>query len=902
MSELMERLAGAKIFTKLDLKNGYNLVRIKEGEEWKTAFRTRYGLYEYLVMPFGLCNAPASFQAMMNEILSDLLDAGVIVYIDDVLIYSETEEEHKVLVRKVIQRLKDHNLCAAIDKSVFHVSEVDYLGFVVGVEGIKMNQKKIEEILAWKRPMSVKNVQSFLGFANFYRRFILNYSMICRPLTELTKKDVHFFWTPECEEAFEELKRRFTTGPILVHFHSDRKTVVETDASDFALGCVLSQVQLDNSTHPVGYHSRKFKSAELNYDVHDKEMLAIVVAFKEWEHMLKSVKDQIVVFTDHKNLEYFNTTKILSRRQARWNEHMAEFNYKIVYRPGDKNTKADVLSRRWDYAPEGGSSKTELAFFKPGQLDLGDDHVPAVVAGVQVQYELAGNFVEELLKAALLDQEYCNTRELVKKGAKVVDKRFTVTEGDLLLYENRYVVPKNLEFKLKVLRENHDSKVAGHFGQTRTLLRLRDNFYWKGMDDEVRTYVRECDTCQRDKTQQHKKFGLLQPLEIPDRPWQSISMDFIVGLPESEGNTQIWVVVCRLSKMAHFIALPTQAEVPTRELAKTFAKEIWRLHGLPAEIVSDRDPKFMSHLWQDLMEHLDVQLSMSTAAHAQTDGQTERMNQTLEAYLRHYCSFMQDDWVDLLPLAEYAYNSSVQESTKLSPFYVNYAFQPETQWLKAKEETAWTSPAAELLYSRWISIWSTLKENIRAAQERMKKYYDRKAQEAPEMKVGDLALLSAKNIRGTRPSAKLDHKAQGPFKILEAIGTRAFRLQLPPQWKMHNVFHVSLLEPYHQSSIPGRVPPPPPPVLVEQEEEWEVEAIAKSRFNRKTKRVEYLTMWKGYPKSDATWEPASQLVSLNEAGESSLPSALVRFHKRYRKSPVDSTVEKILQELENEVL
>ena len=559
-----------------------------------------------------------------------------------------------------------------------------------------------------------------------------------------------------------------------------------------------------------------------------------------------------------------------------------------------------MLSRRWDYAPEGGSSKTELAFFKPGQLDLGEDHVPAVIAGVQIQYELAGNFVEELLKAALLDEEYANTRDLVKQKAKLVDKRFSVTESDLLLYENRYVVPNQLDFKLKILRENHDSKVAGHFGQTRTLLRLRENFYWKGMDEEVRTYVRECDTCQRDKTIQHKKFGLLQPLEIPDRPWQSISMDFIIGLPNSDGNTQIWVVVCRLSKMAHFIALPTQAEVPTRELAKMFAKEVWRLHGLPAEIVSDRDPKFMSHLWQDLMDHLDVQLSMSTTAHAQTDGQTERMNQTLEAYLRHYCSFMQDDWVDLLPLAEYAYNSSVQESTKMSPFFVNYAFQPETQWLKAKEDAAWRSPAAELLYSRWISIWTTLKENITAAQERMKKYYDRKAQEAPEMKVGDLVLLSAKNIRGKRPSAKLDSKAQGPFEILEPIGTRAFRLKLPPQWKkMHDVFHVSLLEPYHQSSIPGRKPPPPPPIVIDDEEEWEVDSIAKSRFQKKTKRVEYLTIWKGYSQADATWEPASQLISIDESGESSVPSALVRYHKRYPKAKMDPAVGKILEELES---
>ena len=435
MSELMEKLAGAKVFTKLDLKNGYNLIRMKEGEEWKTAFRTRYGLYEYLVMPFGLCNAPASFQAMMNEILSDLLDVGVIVYIDDILIYSKTEEEHKKLVRTVVERLKNHGLCGSIDKSCFHVAEVEFLGFIVGIEGIKMNQKKIEEILNWQSPASTKHVQQFLGFANFYRRFILNYSTVCKPLTELTKKEVPFLWSPECEQAFQELKRRFTSGPILVHFHSDLKTIVETDASDFALGCVLSQIQEDNSTRPVAFHSRKFKPAELNYDVHDKEMLAIVVAFREWEHMLKSVKDQIVVWTDHKNLEYFNSTKILSRRQARWSEHMAEFNYKISYRPGDKNTKADVLSRRWDYAPEGGSSKQELAFFKPGQLELGEGQGRLAACGKATIFQLPGNFISTLLEVAVSDEAYCSTRKLAKeKNGIVVKKGFSVSSEDLLLY------------------------------------------------------------------------------------------------------------------------------------------------------------------------------------------------------------------------------------------------------------------------------------------------------------------------------------------------------------------------------------------------------------------------------------------------------------------------------------
>jgi hypothetical protein len=374
----------------LDLKDGYNLIRIAEGDEWNTAFRTRYGLFEYLVMLSGLCNAPGTFQAMINKVLHELLDEGVIVYIDDILIYSEDEESPIRLVEKVLQKLQENHLCASIKKSVFHASEVEYLGYHISKLGIAMSPEKVQTIEVWAPPRSVKHVPQFLGFANFSCRFIEGFSKVARPLTELTKKEKHvqnaknatnaknakngkngryadFVWTDECQQSFDRPKSLFIEAPILVHCHPERSTVVETDASDFAPGAVLSQVQETSRLHPVAYHSRKFKPAEINYDIHDKEMLAIIVAFKEWGHMLKSVAGEIMVYTDHKNLQYFATTKVLTQRQARWAEHLAEFNFKVVYRPGDKNTKADVLSRRWDHAPEGGSETApEVSFFKPG--------------------------------------------------------------------------------------------------------------------------------------------------------------------------------------------------------------------------------------------------------------------------------------------------------------------------------------------------------------------------------------------------------------------------------------------------------------------------------------------------------------------------------------------------------
>jgi hypothetical protein len=740
MSELRERLGRAKIFTKLDLKNGYNLVRIAEGDEWKTAFRTRYGLFEYLVMPFGLCNAPGTFQAMINKVLQEILDEGVIVYIDDILIYSEDEETHIALVKKVLELLRKNHLCASIKKSVFHASEVEYLGYHISSEGISMSPKKVMTIQNWAEPRSVKNVQQFLGFANFYRRFIDGFSKVARPLTEMTKQDKDgakgkkaFSWTEAAQNAFTTLKRLFTEAPILVHFHPEKPTVVETDASDFALGAVLSQIQETKRLHPVAYHSRKFKPAEINYDVHDKEMLAIVTAFKEWEHMLKSVADEITVYTDHKNLEYFATSKVLTRRQARWAEHLAEFNFKVIYRPGEKNTKADVLSRRWDYALKEGGEASPVSFFKVGQYvasavsgtsetvngvfeDTTDGVVVlssmSIAASKAKEMELSSAFLDLLRQAGEKDPEWRATRDAVLRKDENVAEEFEVKDG-LLYYENRWVIPDDLALKLRILRENHDSKVAGHFGQFKTSERMKQNFFWPKMDQEVRDYVRSCDVCQRDKVSRHKRYGLLQPLEIPYRPWTSISMDFITALPESDGFTQIWVIVDRLTKMAHFIPLKTEEESPVRDLAIIFAREIWRLHGLPADIVSDRDTRFTSHFWQELTSHLGIQLSMSTAFHPQADGQTERINAVLEQYLRHFCGFQQDDWAELLPLAEHAYNTAVSETTKMSPFFPNYGYQPETQWIRpAESEANFTNPASEMLLARWRGIWEVLQENI----------------------------------------------------------------------------------------------------------------------------------------------------------------------------------------------
>jgi len=371
MQKLQDRVQGAKWFTKLDLKNGFNLIRIREGDEWKTAFRTRYGLYEFQVMPFGLTNAPSTFQDMMNHVLSDILDVGVLAYMDDILIYAKTEEEHDRLVKEVLTRLQQNGLAVTPEKCVWKSEEVEFLGYTIGRKGIKMSTTKVEAVLSWKIPNSLTEVQLFLGFANFYRRFIKDYSKVARPVTELTKKETgtKWAWTEEAGKAFKELKTRFTTAPILAHFDATKPVIIETDASDFAIGAVLSQRDGENRLHPVAFHSTKFQPSEINYKIHNKELLAVVDAFKHWRRYCEGAMHPVQVFSDHQNLEYFTTTKVLNRRQARWAQELAGIDFKIYYRPGTQNGKPDALSRRSEYRPKKGGVENQ-----PITTILGKNH------------------------------------------------------------------------------------------------------------------------------------------------------------------------------------------------------------------------------------------------------------------------------------------------------------------------------------------------------------------------------------------------------------------------------------------------------------------------------------------------------------------------------------------------
>jgi hypothetical protein len=357
LRETLSQLFKAKWYTKFDVIAAFNEIRIKEGHEHMSAFLTRYGLYEYCVVPFGLTNAPATWQQYINSVLHDFLDRFCTAYLDDILIYSDTEEEHIGHVRQVLSALQEANLFLDIKKCEFHVKRVRYLGLIITTDGIQMDPEKIKAVQEWPRPTSLKDVQAFLGFCNFYRRFITGYSNIVKPLTTLTSnaaKDFRYPWAPDSSEelAFQQLKSVFLLAGILAHFDPSKETWVETDASDYVTAAILSQFDDKGVLRPVAFLSSKMTPAECNYEIYDKELLAIVRAFEEWRPELSGTATTVQVISDHKNLEYFMSTKQLNRRQARWAEFLSEFNFKITYRPGAQGAKPDSLTRRGDDLPD----------------------------------------------------------------------------------------------------------------------------------------------------------------------------------------------------------------------------------------------------------------------------------------------------------------------------------------------------------------------------------------------------------------------------------------------------------------------------------------------------------------------------------------------------------------------
>eukprot|EP00253_Pinus_taeda_P016981 PITA_16981 len=633
IDELFDQVKGATMFSKIDLRSGYHQIRIKDEDIAKTTFRTRYGHYEFVVLPFGLTNAPATFMCLMNNIFHQYLDRFVLIFIDDILVYSCTIEEHQEHLRKVLQTLREHQLYAKLSKCDFFKEEVQYLGHVITKEGIVVDPEKIKAIMDWPVPKDVADVRSFMGLAGYYRRFVEGFSRVAFPITSLQKKRKTFHWTPNCQKSFEQLKHLLTTAPILRIADPDKDYVVCTDASKEGVGGVLMQ-----EGKVVAYESRKLKEHEQKYSAYDLELTAVIHALKMWRHYL--VGRKFLLLTDHHSLTNYFSQPTLNARQARWVDFLSGFDFEINHLQGKENRVADALSQK-----------------------------------VQHLYEVSVSgwrspILEMVKEASRQDVNYQQLKLQLQQSDNVSNQPgYELDDAGMIHFKQRLYVPNQDKIKNLIMDEFHVSHYAGHPGYQKMMTAIRKDYFWPGMKKKIAEYLARCLECQQIKAEHQHPAGLLQPLPIPEWKWEIISMDFITGLPKTKkNNDSIMVVVDKLRKAAHFI--PVQSTYKATQIAHVFMQNVFRLHGLPKTIISDRDVKFTSAFWRTLFADLGTQLNFSTAYHPQTDGQKERVNQVVEDMLRAYVMQQPTLWEEYLHLVEFAYNNGYHTSTQMSPFEV----------------------------------------------------------------------------------------------------------------------------------------------------------------------------------------------------------------------------------------
>ena len=698
------------------------------------------------------------------------------------------------------------------------------MGHVVSEQGLSPDPAKVQAVANWTVPTNVSEIRSFLGLAGYYRRFIKDFARIAAPLTNLTRKNHPFAWSLREGEAFNQLKTVLQNAPVLQLADQQKDYIVTTDASDYAMGAVLSQVW-DDGEHPVGFESRKMNPAEQNYPTHERELLAVIHALRTWRHYLLGRK--FIIVSDHHSLKYLQTQPQLSRRQARWLEFLAEFDFEIVHKPGKSNVVADALSRL--------------------------HHIEVQNLGVVKKGMKREDLFKDLEQAYKKDKETKRIFENLdaeKDFCVIQNKIYYTGKGRLQLY-----LPIG-EIRDFILNECHDSRYAGHLGMKKTEELVQRDFFWPTLHQDVTSYVQTCEECQRNKASNQRSAGLLQPLEVPRQRWERVSMDFITHLPRTRsGYDSLLVIMDYITKM--MILRPTHSTATAVDTARLFMDAVVRLHGVPRVIVSDRDTRFTSNFWKEICRLMGTSLAMSSGFHPQTDGQTERANRSIEEMMRAYVGRRQNDWDERLGMMEYAYNNAVHSSSGYTPFYLCYGRHPlsPVQLLSQVESK---NAAADAFLQQLEEDVTHAMDNLRRAQEKQKQYADKRRRDV-EFQVGDEVLLATKTLPvvvAAGGSSKLGPLYCGPFEVIEKYRT-AYKLNLPPHMKMHPVFHVSQLKLYRRPTDAARTYEKPGPVIVDEgAEEFEVDEIINHRKRKRGRKtnIEYLIVWKGYPVHESTWE------------------------------------------------
>ncbi|GJT97793.1 reverse transcriptase domain-containing protein, partial [Tanacetum coccineum] len=734
IDDLFDQLQGSSIYSKIDLRSGYHQLRVREEDISKTAFRTRYGHYEFQVMPFGLTNAPAVFMDLMNRVCKPYLDKFVIVFIDDILIYSKNKQEHEEHLKLILELLKKEELYAKFSKCEFWIPKVQFLGHVIDSKGIHVDPAKIESVKDWTSPKTPTEIRQFLGLAGYYRRFIEGFSKIAKPMTKLTQKKVKFEWSDKQEAAFQLLKQKLCSAPILALPEGSEDFIVYCDASIKGLGAVLMQRE-----KVISYASRQLKIHEKNYTTHDLELRAVVFALKIWRHYLYGTK--CTVFTDHKSLQHILDQKELNMRQRRWLELLSDYDCDIRYHPGKANVVADALSRKEREPP-----LRVRALVMTISLDL-----PKQILNAQIEARKPENIKNEDVGGMLV--ENAKNPEAIR-----TEKLEPRADGTLCL-NGRSWLPCYGDLRTVIMHESHKSKYSIHPGSDKMYQDMKKLYWWPNMKANIATYVSKCLTCAKVKAEHQRPSGLLVQPKIPEWKWDNITMDFVTKLPKSsQGYDTIWVIVDRLTKSAIFT--PMRETDPLDKLARMYLKEVVTRHGIPVSIICDRDPRFASNFWRSLQNALGTNLDMSTAYHPQTDGQSERTIQTLK------------DHSNLERCRSPVCWTKVGEAQILGPELIQETTEKIVQ-IKQRMQAA--------------------RDRQKSYADLKRKPMEFQVGDKVLLKVSPW-----KGVVRFGKQGKLNPRYVGPFKVIKRVGDIAYKLELPEELsRVHNTFHVSNLKKCH---------------------------------------------------------------------------------------------------------
>ncbi|KAJ3576874.1 hypothetical protein NP233_g105 [Leucocoprinus birnbaumii] len=887
-----------------------------------TACRTPFGLYEWTVMPMGLRNSPSTQQRRVTAALQHLIGKICYVYLDDIIIWSNSLEEHFRNVRKVLDALRAANLLCSIKKSTLFCDEVIFLGHRISRRGIEADPSKVSRILSWPTPRSASDVRRFLGLVKFIAHFLPDLASFTNVLYPLTTKSCDKLfppWEPRHADAFQNIKRLVTSSRCLTSIDhdspGDNRIFITCDASLKGTGAVLSWGPSWKDSRPVAFDSQIYHGPERHYPTHEQELLAIIWALKKWCSDLIGMHFEI--FTDHKTLLNFDAQKDLSRRQAHWMEFLSQYDYKINYINGSLNVAADALSRLGpmdppssvvlaaasflseDPPPDDSSrlalDSDDLALFCLPSVssDLPHFHFLAASARLLLKQQWSGEHSDNEFRAGYESDPFA--KKLISSIDRGSHHNLNLSrENGLLLVKKRLYVPHFANLRERLFFLAHDQ--LGHLGFDKSYANLRDSFFWPNMRSELeRAYIPGCEQCQRNKSTTHRRPGPLHPLPVPDSRFASVAIDFVSPLPLNSGFNYLATITDCLGTDVKLVLC--RDDMSAEDFAQLFLDHWYCNNGCPAEVVSDRDRLFTSRFWDTFTSLLNIKRLMSTSFHPETDGASERTNKTVVQCLHFFIERNQSGWVRALPRVRFNIMNSVNASTGLSGFQLKTGHAPRLLPLNVTLPVSLDTAAGErslALVNEVNSHCAEAQDNLLAAKITQAYYANEYRGDDPHFDVGDKVWLNTANrhrefifgadyglcehpvetiqyvMKGSNRVAKFMPRYDGPFQVLKAHPeTSSYTLKLPTHSRIHPTFHVSQLKrfvPNDNALFPDRVNEEPGPILTD-EGNWEhvVDKIVDKRKRRG--RTEFLVRWKGFGVDHDEWLDRSELednIALDE--------------------------------------